>query len=184
MRLEVLRHIKPRIEPNAEVARRRCGRCDGAPGSLKPVAHRHDRVLAFLEASSKARAARGSKRRRLRYSTGWGQPGDDAASPGRGYPATEGTSGAAERAPLRGGTREAALSQRVPRKRRPRETRIASAAPSGTLVKELPKGRSHDAGNSSLRSTRAATRGVRADRVGAKLSPASDRGERRRAEAS
>jgi hypothetical protein len=135
-----VRHIKPRIEPNAEVARRRCGRCDGAPGSLKPVAHKHDRVLVFLEASSKARAARGSKRRRLRYSTGWGQPGDDAASPGRGYPATEGTSGAAERAPLRGGTREAALSQRVPRKRRPRETRIASAAPVRHARERAPQG--------------------------------------------
>ena len=43
------------------------------------------------------------------YSTGWGQPGDDGTHLSRGGPPMEGTSGSADRNPLRGGLREATL---------------------------------------------------------------------------
>lgn len=84
----------------------------------------------------------------------------------------EGTSGAADRVPLRGGAREAALSTE-PRPQgsgspgggdRESESKPGALVPGGT-------GRNlRDAGNSSLRTPRAATGGVRAEWVGAKLS--------------
>jgi len=115
------------------------------------------------------------KRRRHRHSTGWGQLGEGEASPGRGYPTMEGTSGAADRVPLRGGAREAALSHRTAtgRERIAGEAEITLARANRSQARscqEAPEGCLRDAGNSSLRSPRAATRGVRADWVGAKLS--------------
>lgn len=90
----------------------------------------------------------------------------------------EGTSGAADRVPLRGGACEAALSTehgtrpqgsgRGSGRRRSRsqeQNRSQARSCQGT-----PEGDLRDAGNSSLRSPRAATRGVRAEWVGAKLS--------------
>jgi hypothetical protein len=75
---------------------------------------------------------RGSKRRWPRYSTDWGQPVEGGASLERGGSTMEGTSGAAERALLRGRTREAALSD-GPRQRilrRPRRESVARQASS------------------------------------------------------
>jgi hypothetical protein len=117
------------------------------------------------------------KRRQPRYSTGWGQLGEGKASPGRGYPTMEGTSGAADRVPLRGGACEAALSRNTeprPQGSGPwlREAEIALARAKSKPGALVPgdSGRSlRDAGNSSLRSPRAATGGVRAEWVGAKL---------------
>jgi hypothetical protein len=83
----------------------------------------------------------------------------------------EGTSGAADRVPLRGGACEAALSTEP----RPQgsghwEAEIAKAIRSqARSCQEAPEGALRDAGNSSLRSPRAATGGVRAEWVGAKL---------------
>jgi hypothetical protein len=83
----------------------------------------------------------------------------------------EGTSGAADRVPLRGGACEAALSMEPrPQGSGLREAEIAKAIRSqARSCQEAPEGALRDAGYSSLRSPRAATGGVRAEWVGAKL---------------
>jgi hypothetical protein len=53
----------------------------------------------------------------------------------------EGTSGAAERAPLRGGTRDAALSRRVRESGNPGRRRSLRRSTSGSFVCDVPKGR-------------------------------------------
>jgi len=97
------------------------------------------------------------------YSTGWGQDVEEAGpKPERVGPGMEGTSGAADRASLRGETREAALVARSAR------AGLAGRARRRHFVYGEPSG---DAGHSGLRRSGFATGGVRADRVGAKLSP-------------
>lgn len=86
----------------------------------------------------------------------------------------EGTSGAADRVPLRGGAREAALSSE-PRPQGSGSLGRRSSSSQGPnrrqarSCQEEPEGFLRDAGNSSLRTPRAATGGVRAEWVGAKL---------------
>lgn len=74
----------------------------------------------------------------------------------------EGTSGAADCAPLRGGTHEAALQSPSPKAVGPAERVRRSNQSGGTVTRE---------GHSTPRAARDATRGVRADRVGAKSIP-------------
>jgi hypothetical protein len=70
-----------------------------------------DRVLG-RRSSSRLRKVEDRKRRRAPDSTGWGQIVEEGSSPNGADPAMEGTSGAADRAPLRGGARDAALKGR------------------------------------------------------------------------
>jgi hypothetical protein len=114
------------------------------------------------------------------------QAGDRLWKTGRAsreaFPAMEGTSGAADRAPLRGGSREAALSRTGTAQAGPREADRAAARP----ARWARKGRARlcapdEGGLSSHLRHEPATGGVRADRVGAKLLFASDRVGRSRA---
>lgn len=78
------------------------------------------------------------------------------------HPSIEGTSGAADCAPLRGGTHEAALQSPSPKAVGPAERVRRAYQSGGTATRE---------GHSTPRAARNATRGVRADRVGAKSIP-------------
>jgi hypothetical protein len=98
----------------------------------------HDRVFLPPDASSKALGCSKIEEASAVFTP---QAGDSLGmtrrAPAGVIPATEGISGAAERAPLRGGTREAALSQAVPRKRRrPGDAGSLRRSTSGSLVCE------------------------------------------------
>jgi len=83
----------------------------------------------------------------------------------------EGTSGAADRALLRGRACEAALSCESPRQRVPGRADARASGQRGIFV---PGGQTNSRRRRRLRAAdrhEGATRGVRADRVGAKLSP-------------
>jgi hypothetical protein len=101
-------------------------------------------------------SSRGSKRRR-QDSTGWEQSVDESQTSFGRHPATEGALGAAEGVPLRGGAPEAALKDGF---------RASGACPGESGSAPSGAGRAR---YSSACDPVFATRGVRADRVGAKL---------------
>ena len=173
MRLEVLRHIEPRMVPNVEVVGGAAVACDGTPGPRGRSTPEHDRVHDSPPALV---TGTGTVTDRRGVDPPSPQTGDSLWKVGRDPltgvgPAMEGTSGAAERALLRGRAGEAALSCESSRQRAPGRAGARAPGQRGGFV---AGGQTNSRRRRRLRAAdrhEPTTGGVRADRVGAKRSP-------------